>query len=202
MECIRLFLDILTNALMLATVFIAYKGIAIWRDEHIGKKHVDIAEETLCLFYQVRDAFTSIRSPFSYQKPDEKSSRVPDEDETELETKALDRLYFLQERYEEHSDIFNNLNKLRYRFMVLFGEDAAKPFEDIRKTWNDIVFAAQDLFEIWAERTDPEKDEVKKLRRIIRGFGGPDDEITQRVETIIKDMEAICQPIIERSTQK
>jgi hypothetical protein len=62
-------------------------GIRAWKREYIGKRKIELAEDTLMLFYQARDAIREIRNPFG--AIGEGSSRQRADNETEDETKIL-----------------------------------------------------------------------------------------------------------------
>ena len=82
-------------------------GIRAWKREYIGKRKIEIAEDTLMLFYQARDAIREIRNPFG--RSGEGSSRQKADNETERETELLDRAYVVYERYQKHEELFNKL---------------------------------------------------------------------------------------------
>ena len=111
-------------------------GIRAWKREYIGKRKIELAEDTLMLFYQARDAIRDIRNPFG--RVGEGNSRQKADNETDSETKLLDRAYVIFERYQKHEDIFNNLQSTRYRFMARFGRENEAPFIELNKILNEI----------------------------------------------------------------
>ena len=56
-------------------------GIRAWKREYIGKRKIELAEDTLMLFYQARDAIREIRNPFG--RIGEGSSRQKGDNETD-----------------------------------------------------------------------------------------------------------------------
>ena len=82
-------------------------GIRAWKREYIGKRKIELAEDTLMLFYQARDAIREIRNPFG--RIGEGSSRQKADNETASETELLNRAYVVYERYQKQEDIFNKL---------------------------------------------------------------------------------------------
>ncbi len=78
--------------------------------------------------------------------------------------------------------------------MALFGEQAAAPFDKIRKVQLDIRFAADDLI----EEADHDQDETtKKDKRTIWFRSNTDDEITKVIDEAVGQIETICRPILE-----
>ena len=49
------------SAIIIASITAIY-GINAWRREYRGKKDIDLAEETLALFYKAKDAISAIRN--------------------------------------------------------------------------------------------------------------------------------------------
>ena len=174
-------------------------GIRAWKREYIGKRKIELAEDTLMLFYQARDAIREIRNPFG--RMGEGSSRQKSENETESETELLNRAYVVFERYQKQEETFNKLQSTRYRFMARFGRENEAPFIELNKILNDIFLAAQMLgTHYWQRqgRVRMEGDEFKKHLEEMHKYeaifwfqGEERDEIGQRVENFIKQIENI-----------
>jgi hypothetical protein len=185
----------------------AIYGIGSWRREYVGKKHVEIAEEVLCIFYEARDAVQHIRNPFSYAG--EGSSRKVDEKETPEQKEAYDRAYVLFERFNTHVELFNKMHSMRYRFMAQFGIDAGKPFNDFRTVLTTMQVSAQALAREWAKkfshfRTEEQETShyefIKKQENIFWEMLPEDDTIKTKVEQCVADIEKICRPIIDKKS--
>jgi hypothetical protein len=84
------FTEFLKNISLIVASCTAIYGIGSWRREYRGKRQAELAEETLSLFYEARDAIKHIRHPFSYAG--EGSTREESEKETEEEKKHLIKL--------------------------------------------------------------------------------------------------------------
>ena len=91
-------------------------GIDAWKREFIGKRRIELAEEVLAAFFEVKDAMAMIRNPFS--RGDEGGSRKKGEHETETETELLNRGFIVFERYETKKEVFQRFATLKYRFMA------------------------------------------------------------------------------------
>lgn len=57
--------DILQSISMILACWAVIAGIDAWRREFVGKRRIELAEETLEAFYALRDAIAFIRNPFS-----------------------------------------------------------------------------------------------------------------------------------------
>lgn len=185
----------------------AIYGIGSWRREYVGKKHAELAEEVLCLFYEARDAVQHIRNPFSHGN--EGSSRKADASETNAQKEAYDRAYILIERFNTHIELFNKMHSVRYRFMAQFGADAGKPFEDFRRILTEIQVSAQALARAWAEnhrqfrsetQNTSHNDFIKRQENIFWEGLPEEDTVKPKVENCINDIEKICRPIIDNKS--
>src|SRR4030067_3279753 len=123
--------------------FVAISGINAWKREFIGKRRIEIAENILAKFFQVRDAIATIRSPFG--SIGEGKTRDKSEHETPEQTELLYQAYVVYERFEIHKDVFNEFNLLKYKFMAAFGKDQEDIFTRVNKVVNSIFISARML---------------------------------------------------------
>jgi len=174
-------------------------GIRAWKREYIGKRKIELAEETLMLFYQARDAIRGMRNPFG--RTGEGCSRQKADNETEDETRLLNQAHVVFERYQKYEEVFNKLQSTRYRFMARFGNENEKPFVELNTVLNDIFLAAQMLGkhywrmprrqQIGQEKLENHLRELHKYEAIFWFKGKEHDEIGSRVDNIIKQIEEI-----------
>jgi len=134
---------------ILGTAVIAIYGIDSWRRESRSKKQIELAEETLTLFYEAEDAIKVIRYPGSYGSEGSTRKSSPCEDLKQKE--ARDRAYVLIGKYLRHKELFNRIHAMRYRFMAQFGKESAKPFDELHKLVRGLLLSAKRLAEIWAD---------------------------------------------------
>jgi hypothetical protein len=180
-------------------------GVDAWRREHIGKRKIELAEDVLTHFYEVRDAVRSIRSPWS--NGGEGATRKRSTNETDDESVLLDRAFVVHERFEKRQELFNKLQVLRYRFMAHFGQPAGAPFEELDKILREIFVAAHMLGRhYWkqqrlaqsmndAEFTKHLKEMQSHEAVFWAGVVDP-DPIAPRIDATISNIENICRPII------
>jgi hypothetical protein len=179
-------------------------GIRAWKREYIGKRKIELAEETLMLFYQARDAIREIRNPFG--REGEGGTRKKGAHESEGEAKILDQAYVVIERFEKREDIFNKLQATRYRFMARFGSDTEKPFLELNQVIKDIFLAAhmlgtyywqkQGRVKMEGEEFKKHLDEMHKYEAIFWYQGDALDEIGPRIDNIIKRIEDITKEVM------
>lgn len=184
---------------------VAISGITAWRKEFVGKKKIDLAEEVLVRFYEARDVFRVIRSPFGFMG--EGSSRQAGEHERPEEKEILDKAYVVFERYEKHKEVFSHLQPLKYRFRAQFGAEAVGPFDSLSSCLNEIFIAARMLGQTywrdqghraWATEEEFQRHlaEMHRLESIFWETRIEDDVITPRIDAAVATVEGICSEVM------
>ena len=74
-------------------------GIDAWKREFVGKRRIELAEEVLAKFFEVKDAIAYIRNPFSTK--DEGKSRERSPSEVKDDEELLDRGYIVVDGINE-----------------------------------------------------------------------------------------------------
>jgi hypothetical protein len=160
----------------------AVRGLGAWRAETVGRRKAELAEEVLAQFYRARDLMTWARFPGD-------GSLAP--------TEAVGSGGPV-ERLARESQLFSELQASRYRFMAYFGEEAAKPFDELRKIHKEVLDAADSL-----ARADQPGDGASPSDRaawnaaIGRGAPSGEDELAARLDRTIREIERICRPLID-----
>ena len=199
-------MEILQSISILLGCFVAIYGISAWRREHMGKRRIDLAEEVLALFYEAQDVVAAILSPTGYVgESDDLPPREKNSNEDEFESKVLDAGYLRMGRCRSRQDLFARIHALRYRFKVQNGQNAARPFDDLRSLTWDISKPFRRLARRgFAIRNKASREDVHReaeFRKIWDEMQAEDncDEIRERATVMVGEMEHICRKIIERS---
>jgi hypothetical protein len=108
-----------------------------------AKRRIELAEEVLALFYEVKEAIQTIRSPGGWVG--EGSTRRRGEQESEVESKIMDRAFVAVERYRKFEPLFSNMKSKKYRFMATFRGKAHESFDDIDTVIRRILVASDML---------------------------------------------------------
>ena len=182
-------------------IWVAIYGIDSWRREHTGKRQIELAEDTLSLFYESVDVIKSIRHPASF--PSETDDIIKEKHETEAQHHARRTASVVFSRYNKNQELFNKLHAMRYRFMAQIGKEQAKPFNDLRDIVNQITLAARMLARLWPKdsfQTQEEKDKhfelIKQHEAVFWDGMSEEDPINPKLEAIISDIENTCQSVI------
>jgi len=194
-------IGLFSNIAVIVASIAAVWGVSAWRREFRGKRDMELAENALELFYRAERAIEAIRFPI-WNLADGRT-RSPEPNETPEEKEARDRAYVVFKRMKDHSDIFDQLYTLRFRFMARFGRDRSKPFDEMKRVVDTIWVCTQKLAEYWAEQLrdgdrthQSTKNEITEYERVI-SYAGAKDPTESRVRDIIAEVEGICRPIIQ-----
>lgn len=190
---------------VVAACWAIISGVGAWKREFIGKRKIELAEETLAVFFEIKDAISFIRSPWSSST--EGSTRKRSEHETEAETQLLDRGYIVFERYESKKEVFVRFNTLKYKFMAIFGTETESIFKDTNQMLNSIFSSANMLSTHYWQRQGRVKmeedefqkhlDEMHKHEGIFWDRYNDDDEIRKRLSKTQELLERTTKPCFE-----
>ncbi|GAB3547547.1 hypothetical protein GCM10027343_26820 [Noviherbaspirillum agri] len=189
----------IAQAISIATACWAIiSGIGAWKREFIGKRQIELAEQVLAKFFEVKDAIAFIRNPFS--SSDEGMSREKRAGESAEESELLDRGYIVVERYTKKESIFADFNTFKYKFMASFGPQTEQIFVDKNKALNSIFISARMLATHYWQRQgrmsiendefQKHLDEMHRHEGIFWDIGSDDDEIRLQLKAIQKRLEA------------
>ena len=178
----------------------AWEGLRTWREETVGRRRADLAEEVLADFYRVRDVIRWARSRNMFVG--ETDDRPRNKNENEETSARLDELYIPLHRLRAESDFLSSFRSKRYRFQAVFGQDAGELFTQITDIESSIESAAKSEARKAAGRRSPLMDPDIDQRmtnnneeRIWHDSG--DDEISIKLDAIVSAVEALCRPAIE-----
>jgi hypothetical protein len=176
-------------------------GVGAWKREFIGKRQIELAEQLLAKFFEVRDAIAFIRNPFS--SSDEGKSRKRNDSEYG-NSELLDRGYIVVERYQKRENCFSDFNTLKYRCMATFGAETEKIFVETNKVLNSIFISARMLASHYWQRqgrvpmeTDEFQKHLAEMHRhegIFWDMGSEDDEIRKKLRDIQTSLEVVTAP--------
>jgi hypothetical protein len=180
-------------------------GIGAWKREFIGKRKIELAEETLATFFEIKDAVSFIRNPWS--SGNEGSSRKRGDYETEAESKLLDRGYIVFERYESKKEIFVRFNTLKYKFMAMFGTGTESIFKDTNHILNSIFVSANMLSTHYWQRQgrvqmrndefQKHLDEMHRHEGIFWDLYNDNDQIRNQLASTQRELERVTKPSFE-----
>jgi hypothetical protein len=170
----------------------ALRGVNAWRVEAVGRRKAELAEEALAQFYRARDAVIWARLPA--EGAGTEVSAIDGADSAAMGAAMAAPI----ERLNQASQVFSELQASRYRFMAYFGEDGARPFDDLRKVHNDVVDAAGRLIRARGKPGSPSDAADQDAWRSTIGWGPHEqDQLAERLDRAVHAIERICRPLIE-----
>jgi hypothetical protein len=194
----------LNAILTVVTIMLALYGIDAWRREHSGRRRMELAEDTLALFYEASDALDQVRNPASFGSEYQDLTRG--DSETNAEYDARRRASIVFSRFSTHSDLFNRLHAMRYRFMAQVGKAEAAPFDELRSVVNDVKLAAHMLSRLWSRDQfrdqaafEVHRKQVDKHEAVFGWTLPEEDPVRPRIDEAIKKIEATCGEVIAGS---
>ena len=194
-------LQILEQISILLAIWVAIYGIDAWRREHVGKRQIELAEDTLALFYEAVDVIKYMRHPMSFPHETEKVQRGAGESDAQFHARKNASIVFY--RYNKHQELFNKIHASRYRFMARIGKSEAESFDQLHKLVNEIIGSARVLARLWSRehfRTDGQwekhRAQLDKHEAVFWDGLGEEDPINPKLDQLIEDIEQVCQPVI------
>jgi len=192
---------IVTAVTAIIGVRIAASGLTRWRQEAIGKRRVELAEDVLADFYEARDIMEAARSPMGFDN--EGITREKEDWETARDTPILNAYFRTFERLSNKAEFFARLGARQYRFVALFGREAAKPYDEIYKIHREILVAVRMLITTYQDRREGSLPQDRKTWEKVIGWRPiGEDPITTRIDLAIGAMEATSHPIIQEAGSK
>jgi len=197
--------DLLQNISIIIASISAIYAINAWQKEFIGKRKIELAEEMLAKYFQIKDAISFIRNPWSNNE--EGKSRKKSEFENPDSTELLDRAFIVFERYEKQKEVFNEFNVMKYKFMARFGKETEEVFIRVNKAVNKIFIAARMLGTYYWQRqgivkmTDEEfekhLEKMEKHEGVFWEMEAEKDEIKIELEEIQKLLEGYTDKVFK-----
>lgn len=153
---------------------VAYQGLQKWRQETVGKRKMELAEDVLADFYEARDIINHARSPAAFGG--EGSTRPKREGEDDEDTRTRDAYYVAVERLFKRSEFFARLDARQYRFIAHFGKQAAAPYQQLREIRAAIIASAHTLIRMHKNPTPSVQFNMKQWENT--RWASPDDDTT------------------------
>ena len=104
-------IDLATIAQAIAVIAACWaiiSGVGAWKREFIGKRKIELAEDTLAAFFEIKDSIHFIRNPWS--SGTEGQSRKRSDRESEEEANLLDRgLSFLKDMKQKKTSLYDSI---------------------------------------------------------------------------------------------
>jgi hypothetical protein len=174
-----------------AEIALAEKKVDLERAFEAWKRQTEFAEQIIADFYEARDIINAARMPGSFG--DEGSTRQKEDWETEHDTSRLNSYYVPAERLFDKSEFFSNLHARRNRFLAMFGQESAKPFDDIYKIRGEVLIAVRMLISTHRNCDQGTLPATRREWEAVMGWVDPEtDGIPRRLDQAVEAIEKTC----------
>jgi hypothetical protein len=189
-EAVKIVSAVLQASAIVVTAYFASRGLNAWRQQLLGKRRFEVAEEMLLAAYKAQSVMAHVRNPMTFG---EGQIRPRAKDERPGNADAKDMYFAPLARMQKLDDDFAQWSKVKYLAETYFGPGASAPFHAIRRSFQTVAVAARMLVETVGELapSDPRK---KQWEAEIWDTRQPDDPITASVAAAVRDVETICRP--------
>ena len=133
---------------------------------------------------------------------DEGGTRQKESWETDSDTRLRNSYFQTLERLDKKTEFFAQLLARRYRFIAIFGLEAAKPYDDIWRVRGEIIVAVQMLLQTHRQRELGSLPQDRKTWETTMGWvHTAQDPMEVRLNQIIEEIEQTCRPAIQEVVQ-
>ena len=195
MDCFCAIWDFVTLAGIIKTIelgltafgcYVAWRALSTWREQIIDTPKIELAREIMESFYDMVDIIKSTRRNLISFSPDFIRKHYSNDTLTDNQTGYLYRLYLI----DSNSEKINKFHYLKNKARTVFSEDLMQHFLEVIRIINRIDSA---LREKASKEFDEDKEYTKMLNETI--FKQKNDEINQKLEQIIKEVEYNLKPL-------
>ncbi|MCJ2093118.1 hypothetical protein MKK67_11510 [Methylobacterium sp. J-072] len=188
--------DITVAGAAISTAIVGWKALGKWRDETLGKRRLELAEDILATFYQMHEIIRNAR----VRVIDAREAVNEDGSPSEI---AMNTYYAPIIRFHKSADKIAEFRTKRHRAAAVFGRQAVESWSAIERILTEIDIACGVLLALESDKLHPHDknaDFYVEQRRI--AFQCIDDDpIEPRIVSAIQTIEAICRPIIQASVR-
>lgn len=191
--------NIATGAAALLAAWVALEGLRAWRVQLHGKAEYELARRVLRAAFRVRDQIAHVRSPFvpiaETMQAYKDAGLNPDEIDISRDSKRRDQLVY-QRRWQPLASAISDLSLEMLEAEVLWGQTVRECEKQMHRCVGELN-AALTLYvrDVHTDHRDPEKGAERMERQFAIVYaGGPNDELTGKVDSAVKGFEDTFRP--------
>ncbi len=159
----------------------------------LGRRRIEIAEETIVAAYRAMEALQWIRNPMSFG--DEASDRPKFAGESADDARLRDTYFVAFKRMKETSDDFVALGKMKTLCRVYFGTEVEDAIQELFRIRHEVSVAARMLTNsVGGQRLRGADDLGQKMQARIWADENEEDELTPRLDAAIRKISEVCEP--------
>lgn len=201
LEFFALSKDIALAAAAGVTAYVAYTGLGKWQKELSGKANFDVARELAKSVYALRDEISYCRSPFTAPQefPEGYSSSL---DRCNSEEEGQAWAYVYAKRWEPVGKAMQTFDTVALEAEALWGKEIKEKANALRKCVRTLqvnieIFISNKFSGGEQFRADP--DFGRDVQYGVWDMKVGENELTQRIDQAIEDIESVIRPHLSRS---
>ena len=173
---------------VVATAVFGFSTIGAWRKENLGKRKLEIAEQSLLAFYDYKQRQIEVRRRLD--APAELSA---------VEAFELNRSHYWNRLgwLGAIGDNNESLYSLRPQFQVYFGLEATETFDRLISTIENVRGSLREVFTSVPSKGNTLSPVPTLLDILGWSKASRPDDIDREVARAVADMEAICKPVLQ-----
>ena len=154
--------DSITAVAAAAAAIQGIRSLTAWRNEALGRRRFEVAEDVLANFYRAQEILSFVRSPFI------SAGEMTDEEGVD-ESLTSNSDYVPLRRLHNHAEFFTSLRAKKQIFAALFGKENVDPFDEINRILNEIQAGVEML--VWFRKGGVPKRTSQTMKLILRSGG-------------------------------
>jgi len=177
---------------VIVSVYVAYRGVNAWQDQHVWTRNAELAEELMVAARNYQHAMRRIRSPMGFGGEGE--SRERGANESDALRRHLDHLFTPLERLRNENAALTRLQSADSRSRVRFGKDVSERLDSLLDAYREFLTAARVRYmmgrDMFGQQPTEEELEAKQKRDAIVWTMQESDKIEQQIEAAIAGLES------------
>lgn len=199
--CISDIINLISSISVVIASIIGIWGINTWRKEIPFRRKYELAEKVLANAYEAVEVINIIRFPAGTISEGE--TREPNERETLHQTKILNKLYVVKERFFKNNDSYKRLFSLRFQLKAVFGDELEQSVNTILGMPNKIFATVEQYADTLINPSSFKEEEVIKITKEYNKavFGSltkkEEDPIYNEMKEALQDLEKECRKYLK-----
>ena len=192
--------NLISSTSVILVSIVGVWGIKKWRKEIRFKRKFELAEEILINAYEAVDVIGVIRFPAS--RTDEGQTRELKDDETPEQTRTLNNLYVIKERFLKNNDSFKKLFSIRYNVKAVMGKEFEENLNVILKMPKKIFNIVDQYVDVHLNSENYSNEERNRIGKEYSKTVFADltrkeeDPIYMKMKVAIENLEKECVKIL------
>lgn len=192
-EIVWAFLDstFFQSVAVIVSVYVAYRGVNAWQDQHVWTRNAELAEELMVTARDFQHAMQRVRSPIGYAG--EGASRERGQNESDDLKRHLDHLFTPIERLRNENDVLTRLQSADSRSRVRFGKEVCDCLDSLLEAYRECLTTARVRYlmgrDMFGHLLSNDEIEAKRKRDEVVWTIEGSDALGERIRSAVSGLE-------------